>query len=137
MPCFEGLLPAEHELTTMDLLFVNAYWHALAKMRMHTDTSLTRLRDATTVLGYELRRFAHVTCPAFATRETQAEYDACKRAEERRAKKSGTHPSSIGGHRARTFNMKTIKLHFLGDYVSCIKQNGTTDSYTTQTVRGI
>ena len=118
----------------MDLLFVNAYWHALAKMRMHTETSLGVLRDATTMLGYELRRFVHDTCPAFETRESQAEYDARKRAEERRAKKTGALTSSGGGRRARTFNLKTIKLHFLGDYVACIKQNGTTDSYSTQIV---
>ena len=102
---------------------------------MHTDTSLGILRDTTTVLGHELRRFAHVTCAAFNTRETQSEYEARRRAEERHSKQgqvsqSNAHP----GRRPRTFNLKTIKLHFLGDYVSCIKRNGTTDSYTTQIV---
>ena len=104
---------------------------------MHTEASLDLLRDTTTILGYELRRFAHVTCPAFVTRESQSEYDARKRAEQRRAKTSGGAASSSGdGRRPRAFNMKTIKLHFLGDYVACIQQNGTTDSYTTQIVGG-
>jgi len=34
-----------------------------------------------------------------------------------------------------TFNMKTIKLHSLGDYVSHIRTYGTTDSYDTGIVR--
>ncbi|KAI9059259.1 hypothetical protein FKP32DRAFT_1580468 [Trametes sanguinea] len=130
IPCFEGLLPEAHNDSILTMLFIAAYWHALAKMRMHTDTSLTRLDDATTVLGYELRRFVSVTCASFDTRETQSEYDARKRAEARRPAVPQAGPSS--GRRYRTLNINTVKMHFLGYYAMTIRRVGTTDSYTTQ-----
>ncbi|OBZ68473.1 hypothetical protein A0H81_11674 [Grifola frondosa] len=37
IPAFEGLLPEPHNKVLMDLLFVFAQWHGLAKLRMHTD----------------------------------------------------------------------------------------------------
>ncbi|KAL7281058.1 hypothetical protein ACG7TL_004360 [Trametes sanguinea] len=130
IPCFEGLLPEAHNNAVLTLLFVAAYWHALAKMRMHTETSLGHLDDATAVLGFELRHFAFNTCPAFNTRETQTEYDARKRAEARRQTVPQT--GTLSGRRPRTFNLNTVKLHFLGDYLFTIRRVGTTDSYTTQ-----
>ncbi|KAJ8457369.1 hypothetical protein ONZ51_g11576 [Trametes cubensis] len=137
IPCFEGLLPDDaHGDAVLTLLYVCAYWHALAKMRMHTDTSLQLLDDATAVLGHDLRHFAGVTCAAYNTRETQAEYEARKRAEARRVAASSATSASVAqdtGRRLRRFNLRTIKMHFLGDYVSCIKKFGTSDSYTTQT----
>lgn len=143
IPCFEGLLPEVHDNAISTLLFVAAYWHALAKMRMHTDMSLRLFDDTTATLGYELRRFATVTCSAFATRETQSEYDARKRAEVRRAALSDQSSSAplrsntlqpVAGRRPRGFNLHTIKLHFLGDYVASVRKTGTTDLYTSQTV---
>jgi hypothetical protein len=35
----------------------------------------------------------------------------------------------------KTLNLNTYKIHALGDYVTAIKTYGTTDSYTTETVR--
>ncbi|CDO68243.1 hypothetical protein BN946_scf184842.g6 [Trametes cinnabarina] len=140
IPCFEGLLPEAHNNTILTLLFISAYWHALAKMRMHTDTSVKLLHDTMAVLGYELRHFAAVTCAAFPdTRETVAEYDTRKRAEARRTARgppavhSGGDPVPFNGRRLRHFNLKTVKLHFLGYYAPTVKKSGTTDSYTTQT----
>ncbi|KAI0668987.1 hypothetical protein C8Q78DRAFT_933009, partial [Trametes maxima] len=142
MPCFEGLLPEAHNDAVMTLLFVSAYWHALAKMRMHTDTSLALLDDSTSLLGHHLRYFATVTCTQFETRETQGEYDARKRAEARRASAQVASTSSSArtvagepavGRRPRGLNLKIIKLHFLGYYAQCVRKMGTTDSYTTQT----
>ncbi len=45
---------------------------------------------------------------------------------------TATVPSS--GRRPQTFNLSTIKMHFLGDYTWFIKSIGTTDSYTSQIV---
>ena len=112
-------------------------------MRLHSDTSVMLLDDTTSLLGYELRRFAEVTSSAFQTRETQAECDARKRAEIRRQNGSAGPQAPPGrnsatpaaGRRPRGFNLNTIKLHFLGDYASSIKKVGSTDSYTTQIVR--
>ena len=91
------------------------------------------------------RIVAAETCAVFDTVETQGEYEARKRAEERRTVRPAQEGSTTGpgqaargaqtsGRRRRTFNLKTVKLHFLGDYVQCIKKNGTTDSYTSQLV---
>jgi hypothetical protein len=38
----------------LDLLYMLNYWAALAKMRMHTDTSLNIFKDATVALGQQL-----------------------------------------------------------------------------------
>ena len=38
------------------------------------------------------------------------------------------------GHRPKVLNLRTYKLHALGDYVVQIRMFGTTDSYSTQPV---
>ena len=123
----------------MDLLFVMAHWHSLAKLRVQTDSSLRLLDLATVTLGSSLRHFKADICPHFATRETSSEVAARGRADARRAARNvvGGAPTStilIGGRRPRTFNLTRIKLHALGDYVPNIKRIGTTDSSSTQTV---
>ncbi|KAJ8494675.1 hypothetical protein ONZ51_g2145 [Trametes cubensis] len=132
IPCIENLVVTEHNETILTLLYHVAYWHALAKMRMHTDRSLALLTDATTILGRALRFFAHVTCAAFDTKESRSEYDTRKRAEARRQKTIATSLTTLSGRRPRGLNLKVVKLHFLGDYVRTIKRFGTSDSYTTQ-----
>ncbi|KAI0667060.1 hypothetical protein C8Q78DRAFT_1140637 [Trametes maxima] len=124
IPCFEGLLPEADNDSILTLLFVSAYWHALAKMRMHTDTSLQILDDSTSLLGNELRHFAAVTCTKFDTRETQAEYDLRKRAEARRASNQAG-PSNSAAQPSSSTAQQSY-------YAWCIKRTGTTDSYTTQ-----
>ncbi|CDO68696.1 hypothetical protein BN946_scf184652.g23 [Trametes cinnabarina] len=132
IPCIEGLVVTEHNQHILSLLYHTAYWHALAKMRMHTDASLDLLSHSTTVLGRSLRYFAEVTCMAFDTKESKAEYAARQRALARRKSVNSANSTALVGRRPRTFNLKIIKVHFLGDYVRCIKHFGTTDSYTTQ-----
>ncbi|KAK0479044.1 hypothetical protein EDD18DRAFT_1312527 [Armillaria luteobubalina] len=39
IPCFDGLFPEEDNHIVIDTLFDFAMWHALAKSRMHTDSS--------------------------------------------------------------------------------------------------
>ena len=103
-------------------------------MRLHTDSTLALLDNSTTILGRAFRHFVAETCPAFATKETKAEYEARKRAQARAATASG--PLALpDGRRPRVFNMRVVKLHFLGDYVTFIRLKGSTDSWTTQTVR--
>src|SRR6267378_4152421 len=57
IPVFEGLLPSHHNEIVMTLLYRLAEWHALAKLRMHTDPTLDFLDSITSILGRELRRF--------------------------------------------------------------------------------
>lgn len=106
---------------------------------MHTDITLDLLDQLTTKLGQAIRRFSTMTCQAFITHELPSETAARTR---RQAKRNG---DKLGQGDAaaskitttpklKHFNMSTPKLHFLGDYVSTIKQFGTTDSYSTQAV---
>ena len=85
---FEGLLPEGHDDRLMNLLFVFAYWHALAKLRLHTDDTLAILDDWTTVLGDECRTFASETGDTFKTTELKREYEARKRRQARASKAS-------------------------------------------------
>lgn len=71
----------------MDLLFIMAHWHGLAKLRLHTDETLTRLDMLTSELGECLRVFEKKTCAAFQTRELPRETRARTRREVHRADK--------------------------------------------------
>jgi len=95
IPCFEGLLPSPHNETILHLLYILNYWHSLAKLRMHTDTTIRIFRQTTTLLGDALRYFTNETCKAFKTFETDKEYQARTRATARRiAKESAPSASS-------------------------------------------
>ncbi|KIY66228.1 hypothetical protein CYLTODRAFT_355360 [Cylindrobasidium torrendii FP15055 ss-10] len=124
IPCFEGILDEPHNGAVLDLLYVAAHWHALAKLRLHTDVTLGELDAATTALGNCYRHFANVVCPAFNTVESDREYAA-------RCKRQSKKKQAPGGRRASTFGNATSKFHSTGDYVPCIQQCGTTDSYST------
>jgi hypothetical protein len=65
----------------MKLLYRTAEWHALAKLRIHTDSSLTLLDDLTTEFGRLLRKFRDVTCSTFSTFELPRETAARNRRE--------------------------------------------------------
>ena len=121
----------------MDLLFELATWHALAKLRLHTDTTLGYLETSTTRLGKCIRTFASKTCAAFVTKELPSEETARRR---RTAARNTTGAPAAGGaetqtgRKIKTLNLSTYKLHTLGDYASNIRRYGTTDNYSTQTV---
>ncbi|KAF8585298.1 hypothetical protein K439DRAFT_1343822, partial [Ramaria rubella] len=142
MPAFEGLFPQPLEGIIQHLLFVMASWHSLAKLHMHTDSTLHRLDTATTQLGQALWKFADMTCCAFVTHELPREtaVHACwaaKMATQKQpalARTTHTLPIIPPTPQHKAFNMSTPKLHFLSNYVSTIKHFGTTDSYSTQMV---
>ena len=151
IPCFEGLLPAPHNDTVLQLLYLASYWHSLAKLRVHSETTLKVLDHITVLFARALRHFKEVTCPCFSTVETDREYKARRREAEQKNLKShqdtnpivtttvestegGAGSTGISGKRPKTFNLLTSKLHALGDYVETIKMFGTTDSYSTQIV---
>jgi hypothetical protein len=52
----------------MTLLYQLAEWHALAKLPMHTDPTLS-FNSVTTILGRELHRFCHTVCSTYATKD--------------------------------------------------------------------
>jgi hypothetical protein len=71
----------------MSLLFRLAEWHALAKLRMHTESTLTQMEKVTTILGRQLRDFSNITCNAFKTTELPKEAASRARREIRQRSK--------------------------------------------------
>jgi len=128
---FDGLLPDEHNDILLDLLFTLAVWHAYAKLRLHTDTTLAFFDTATSILGEQLRYFSKTTCEAFQTKETPSEVASRAR---RNAQKANSSGSGTTGAQQRGLNLSTYKLHALGHYPETIRRFGTTESYSTQTV---
>lgn len=131
---FEGLLPEPHNNIVLDLLFTLALWHAYAKLRMHTGHTLEDFDKTTTTLGTDLRRFANKTCGDFETKELPSEHAARGRRKAAAAAKKGQTAPNSSGARIKRFNLRTYKLHSLGDYPQMIRRFGTTDSYSTQIV---
>jgi hypothetical protein len=133
IPVFEGLFPDSHDMIVQSLLYRFAQWHALAKLRIHTESSLGFLEDTFTVLSKQLRKFRDFTCAAFETVELPKEKAARQR---RFAQRAGPNDGSSEsrGPRVKRFNLSTYKFHAMGDYVRTIKLFGTTDSFTTQIV---
>jgi hypothetical protein len=109
---------------------------------MHTDDTLNLLDAATVLLGKQLRHFEKYTCAAFDTYELKQEADRRQRQQLRSLAGNGeaavptvpTVPTPKTARRRKTFNLKTYKLHALGDYSACIRNFGTTDSYSTEPV---
>jgi hypothetical protein len=148
---FDDLLPdAAHNKIVQELLFTLAHWHGLAKLRMHSDLTLDILDTTTTELGYQFRRFKQVVCAAYDARELDREVRARSQRQTKEAAKrtqadknnrivsQGEQLIAIGDKALRrkvSFNLQTYKFHALGDYVSCIRKFGTTDSYSTEAVR--
>lgn len=122
----------------MTLLFCLAEWHALAKLRMHTDPTLSHMDSVTTVLGQELRRFLKDTCSNFKTTELPKEYAMRGR---RQSRKEAKNPVAVPStsqvpteRKSKQLNLSVYKIHALGDYITTICLFGTTDSFSTQIV---
>ena len=134
MPVLDGLLPAKHDNDIQSLLFTTAEWHTLAKMRLHTDSTLAWLDESTKAFGKQIRRFQSHTCSFFDTRELPQEEAARSRRQKKKKVSINLPNPSPAGTKKKLFNLILIKLHALGDYVKTIKRFGTTDSYSTQPV---
>lgn len=136
IPVFENLLPNKHHnILIMNMLFIFCTWHAYAKLRLHTGSTLQALEETTRALGASLRQFVKVICSCYATKELPREEAARVRrranaSAKGKGKTTSDKPSSTRGR----FNMNTYKLHALGDYVANIWLYGTTDNYSTQVV---
>jgi hypothetical protein len=124
----------------LDLIFILAQWHALAKLRQHTDVLLDILESTTKDLGQRLRDFESETCSAFETRELKREAEARQRrqikvaTEHNAASTPGITDQKNIARKRKFFNLNTYKTHSLGDYVRTIRMYGTTDSYSTEPV---
>jgi hypothetical protein len=140
IPAFENILPPEHNKVVLDLLFELATFHALAKLRLHTERTLRDLEASTERLGTELRRFTNTVGEAYITRELRSETAARGRRKAALAAKRGAPAEStdrveITRGKTKKFNMATYKLHALGDYAQYIRLFGTSDGWSSQNVR--
>ncbi|KXN86458.1 hypothetical protein AN958_10073 [Leucoagaricus sp. SymC.cos] len=130
IPCFKGLLPEPHNQRLMKLLYRLAEWHALAKLRMHSDSALKLFGDLTCETGCLFHRFRDQSCSTFSTSELSREAAARQRRQmSSQCGPTGQHSSKW---QAKLLNLNTIKFHFMGDYEWHICHFGTTDSYSTQ-----
>ena len=147
IPVFDGLLPSPYNDAVLTLLFRLAEWHALAKPHMHTESTLGYLDASTKMIGQQLHHFCNFTCPAFETVELPKEAAACGRRKNAMTAlitnkpaamsessapqaSSSSNPVAIDAtsqpapkskHRAQSFNLNTVKTHFLGDYSKTIQ----------------
>ncbi|KAF8596783.1 hypothetical protein BDV93DRAFT_454284, partial [Ceratobasidium sp. AG-I] len=143
IPVFEGLLPNICDELAQQLIFTFAKWHGLAKLRLHTTTTLAILNTLTTKLGSALQNFGKLTeglnvCETpkeYARRRKQYESSkASSGARHAKAPTTDTSETSGDGRRQCVLNLSTYKMHLLGDYASTIGEYGTTDFYSTQIV---
>jgi hypothetical protein len=122
----------------MKLVYRTAEWHALAKLRMHTDTTLLHLESLTKEFGHLMRHFRDHTCSQFQTVELPRELAARNRQHQRVQAKAFNQSAVNTGSSSRkckVLNLFTPKFHSLGDYVRTIRMFGSTDSFSTQVVR--
>ena len=120
-----------------DLLFELCTWHALAKLRMHTETTIRDLEHSTRRLGFIVRDFKRTICAEYQTMELPPDNAPRGR---RKAAFTSQKPSQQNkkGKNSETkkkqFNLTTYKWHALADYAAAIRRFGPTDGYTTEVV---
>ncbi|CAE6471115.1 unnamed protein product, partial [Rhizoctonia solani] len=81
IPAFDGLLPEICDKPAQNLLFTFAQWHGMAKLRLHTKSTLVKFKSLTAELAATLREFAELT-KSLNVRETPQEYARRKKREE-------------------------------------------------------
>jgi hypothetical protein len=135
-------LPQKHDRIVRKLLFELATWHGLAKLRLHTESTLNELENSATRLGNLLRIFKIDVCSAYATRDLPSEEAARGRRQAAKAQKAGggaqppTKPAAIVS-KFRDFNMETYKLHAFPDYPASIRAYGVTENTSTKNVSNL
>ncbi|KAJ3821654.1 hypothetical protein F5880DRAFT_1485705 [Lentinula raphanica] len=135
IPVFEGLQLStknSYDSKLITLLYRTAEWHALAKLRMHTEDTLDYLQILTRQFGKLMREFRDLSSSLFTTYETNREMQA----RSRRLQQQMTGGSGAGqahGRQQKALNLLTYKWHALPDYVPSICWFGPTDSTSTQT----
>ena len=130
---FEGLLPEPFNSLVLTLLFTFAEWHAYAKLRLHTETTVSFFKTCTERLGKFTRKFKRDTEAQYHTKDLARELAARGRRAISLAKKTKTSTVSTST-KTRYLNLNTSKYHALGHYPSAISRFGTLDSVSTQTV---
>ena len=121
----------------MTLLYRTAEWHAFAKLRLHTESTLQHLEGNMTELGKYMRKFRDTTQSAFVTSEIPKEMGARQRRQKSCKGKEKAAAGDNSGKKPKNLNLFTYKWHALGDYVQAIRLFGGTDGFSTQVVSDI
>jgi hypothetical protein len=121
----------------MTLLYRTAEWHAFAKLRLHTESTLQHLEWLTMELGQLMRKFRDTTQSAFATFELPKEIEARNRRQKSGKGKEKAVAGNASAKKSKILNLFTYKWHALGDYVRAIRLFGPTDGFSTQVVSKI
>lgn len=133
------MLPSPHNEVILDLLFDLATWHAFGKLRLHTEDTLSFFDTTTAHLSHSVQIFQATTCSTYQTTELPQEsasrarrYAALVAKDPQRA--TGRENATTSVPKIKKLNLCTYKYHALADYPDMIREYGTTDSYSTQTV---
>jgi hypothetical protein len=118
----------------MMLLYQTAEWHAFAKLRLHTESTLQHLEELTMDLRQAMQKFRDTTQSAFITFELPKEIGAQNRCQKSGKGKKKAGASNTSGQKLKILNLFTYKWHALGDYVHAICLFGRTDGFSTQLV---
>ncbi|KAJ7199372.1 hypothetical protein GGX14DRAFT_373179, partial [Mycena pura] len=148
LPVVEGLFP-EHQELVLDVYFDLALFHAMAKMRMHTTSTVRDFGGITRQMCITVRKFQRDT-QNIKTYETDHEQTrrinrARKQAQEkavRQAAVAGVEPPSFQVSlpaavlklKEKPLNLETYKWHSAADYPQAVVRKGTLDSFSTQHV---
>jgi hypothetical protein len=125
-----------------DLLFELCTWHALAKLRMHTETTIRDLEHSTRRLGFIVRDFKRTICAEYQTKELPADNAPRGRRKAARTSKMPSRQNKKAlkkseAEKKKKFNLTTYKWHALADYPAAIRRFGPVDGYTTEVVRNL
>ena len=121
----------------MTLLYRTAEWHAFAKLRLHTESTLQHLEGLTTEFGKLMRKFRDTTQSAFVTFELPKETGVRQRRQKSDKGKEKVAAGSTSGRKPKNLNLFTYKWHALGDYAPAIRLFGGTDGFSTQVVSDV
>lgn len=97
--CFRKSPSCNHDKIIQELLFELSTWHALAKLRLHTESTLVDLENSTIRLGHSMRNFEKNVCSHYETKELPSELAARtrrqskKKANDRKAAATATRGS--------------------------------------------
>lgn len=141
MACVEGLLPEPLNSIVLDMFWAYACWHALAKLRLHTETTVDILNDFTQMFGATTRKFA-LACKDINIRELpyeeasrgRREVNLQVKAARKKPPTDSDGKTAARGSKKKTLNLSTFKFHSLGHYPEAIQRCGTIDNYSTQVV---
>ncbi|KAJ3768912.1 hypothetical protein FB446DRAFT_706633 [Lentinula raphanica] len=131
IPVFDGLLGPDDNKPLMELLYRAAEYHALAKLRLHTENTLDYLEKRTQAFGKLMRKFRD-TAGKFKPKETECERIARNRRAAEQATSSASASIDTQHRRPKSLNLFTYKWHGMMDDVPFIRLFGPTDSYSTQ-----